>query len=110
MLTALIYPCQWRKENNIYFVRRNGYILLNFFQLNEEMRVEIESKRTFIVTAKNMDPLLDLDTRSHYDANDLRNEELLLYKKFDSQSMSILKTTKLEDRSFTFSYCEMPQE
>ena len=85
MLTAMVVPCQWRKENNAYFVRRNGYILLSFFQLNEEMRVEAESKRTFIVTAKNMDPLLDLDPKSYYDANDSRNEELLLYKKFDSE-------------------------
>ena len=66
MLTIEVSPAQWRKENNMYMVKRMGYILFSFFDISEEMRIDGSSKRTFVVTAKNMDVLLDLNTKSPY--------------------------------------------
>ena len=52
-----------------------GYILFNFFDINEEMRVDASSKRTFVVTPKNMDTLLDLDPRAPYSDDDSNEEK-----------------------------------
>ena len=106
MLSVELMPAQWRKEDNMYLVKRMGYILFSFFEVSGEMRIDGASKRTFVVTPKNMDAILDLDPRSPYDADEA-NEELLLYKPMNSDVMSILKVTKNEDRTFSFSYCEM---
>ena len=106
MLSIEVAPAQWRKENNVYMVKRMGYILFNFFDINEEMRIDTASKRTFVVTPKNMDTLLDLDPRAPYKEED-SNEELLLYRPMDSDVMNILKVTKNEDRTYTFTFCEM---
>ena len=106
MLTVEIAPAQWRKENNMYMIKRMGYILFSFFEISEDMRVDGSSKRTFVVTAKNMDVLLDLDTSSSYDDKQA-NEELLLYKPMNSPVMNIMKVSKTEGRNFLFSYCEM---
>ena len=106
MLTIEVSPAQWRKENNMYMVKRMGYILFSFFEISEEMRIDGSSKRTFVVTAKNMDVLLDLDTKSPYNEQE-SNEELLLYKPMNSPVMNIMKVAKTEGRNFTFSYCEM---
>lgn len=54
-----------------------------------------------------MDPLLDLDTRAPYIEDD-PNEELLLYKPLNLPVMYILKIAKNEDRSYLFTFCEMP--
>ena len=43
-----------------------GYILFNFFDLQEDMRLDQASKRTFVVTAKNIDTLLDLDPKTAF--------------------------------------------
>ena len=101
-----IAPAMWRRENNMYVVKRMGYILLNFFDVSEEMRIDPASKRTFVVTLKNMDAILDLDPRAPYNEAD-SNEELLLYKPMNSEVMNILKVTKHEDRTYTFNFCEM---
>jgi len=83
-----------------------GYMLFSFFEISEEMRFDIASKRTFVLTSKNMDVILDLDPRAPYIETE-NNEELLLYKPMNSPTMNILKITKGEGRMFTFSYCEM---
>ena len=50
---------------------RAGYIILNFFELSrDDFRVEGAGKKTFIVTLKNMDVLLDLNTSAPYIEND----------------------------------------
>ena len=69
-MTVEIAPAQWRKENNMYLVKRMGYILISFFEISEEMRIDGASKRTFVVTAKNMDSILDLDTRGKFNESD----------------------------------------
>ena len=56
-----------------------GYMLFSFFELTGEMGVEGSSKKTFVVTARNMDVLLDLDPRAKYDEAEDASEELLLY-------------------------------
>lgn len=48
-------------------------------ELTEEMRLDGASKKTFVMTAKNMDVILDMDTRAPYN-EDESNEELLLYQ------------------------------
>lgn len=83
-----------------------GYILMNFFDMTEDLRLDTSSKRTFVVTPKNMDVILDLDPRTPYN-NDESNEELMLYRPIDSDVMNIIKVTKNKDRSHTFTYCEM---
>ena len=106
MLTIEVSPAQWRKQDNMYMIKRMGYILFSFFEINEEMRIDGSSKRTFVVTAKNMDVLLDLDTSAPYNDKEA-NEELLLYKPMNAPVMNIMKVTKTDGRNFTFSYCEM---
>ena len=84
-----------------------GYVLINFFELNSvDLRIDGAAKKTFVVTLKNMDILLDLDSRAPYDEAE-SNEELLLYKKQDTPIVNILKVAKNADRTFTFTYGEM---
>ena len=63
----------------MYLVKKMGYMLFNFFEINEEQRIDAQSKKSFIVTPRNLDPLLDIDPRAPYNEAD-QNEELLLYK------------------------------
>ena len=86
-----------------------GYIILNFFEVSEEMRIDGATKKTFVVTTKNMDVILDLDPKAPFNKND-SNEDMLLYKKINTTIMSILKVAKLADRSYSFTYCEMGED
>ena len=79
MITMETMPAMWTKQNNQYIVKRNGYVLFGFMELTEEMRLDGASKKTFVMTAKNMDVILDMDTRAPYN-EDESNEELLLYQ------------------------------
>lgn len=107
MFTVDITPAQWRNESNQYIVKRMGYVLINFFELDKnDMRIDGSNKKTFVVTLKNMDVILDLDTRAPFDEAE-SNEELMLYKKQDTAMVNILKIAKNADRTFTFTYCEM---
>ena len=62
--------------------------------MTEEMRIDGASKKTFVLTMRNMDTILDLDPKSPFkeDADD--NEQLILYKQMNSSVVSILKITK----------------
>ena len=71
------------------------------------MGVDGASKKTFVVTPRNMDVLLDIDTRAPYDEKEDSQEELLLYQPQNSPIVTIMKLSKQEDRSYMFSYCEM---
>ena len=108
MLSVSLMPAAWRHENNIYTVKMMGYILFVFFDVNDGFQVDTASKRTFVVTPKNMDALLDLDPRAPFDAKDA-NEELILYKPMSSDVLNIMKVVKNEDRTYNFSYCEMDE-
>ena len=90
-------------------IAKAGYILLTFFDLDDDMRIDGVGKKTFVVTTRNMDPLLDLDPRAPYDESEV-NEQLLLYKPFNSPRVTILKVAKQPDRSYLFSYCEMTDD
>ena len=79
MITMETMPAMWTKQNNQYVVKRNGYVLFGFMELTEEMRLDGASKKTFVMTSKNMDVILDMDTRAPYN-EDESNEELLLYQ------------------------------
>jgi len=79
MITMETMPAMWTKLNNQYVVKRNGYVLFGFMELTEEMRLDGASKKTFVMTSKNMDVILDMDTRAPYN-EDESNEELLLYQ------------------------------
>lgn len=83
--------------------------MISFFDLSDEMRIDGASKKTFVVTAKNVDSLLDLAPRSPFN-KDESNEDMLFYKPMNSPVMNILKITKREDRTYTFNYCEMSDE
>ena len=109
MLTVEVAPAQWAKESGLYIVKRMGYILFTFFELTNEMRVEGSSKKAFVVTAKNVDTILDIDTRSKYSEAD-SNEELMLYKPQNSPLVTIMKIERNEDRSYNFTYCEMSED
>ena len=102
-------PCQWRREQQQYVVHRNGYILFSFFELGEDARVDGASKKTFVLTAKNLDSLLGLNIHAPYNEAD-QNEELILYKPVDSVVMQIMKVTKNEDLTYNFTYCEMAED
>jgi len=73
------------------------------------MRIDSNSKKTFVVTTRNMDPILSFDARAPYNEEDA-NEELLLYRPLNSPVVNILKVSKHEDRTYTLSYCEMVEE
>ena len=105
-MTIDVAPAMWRRENNNYLVKRVGYILFNFLEMTEDYRIDGATKKTFVMTAKNLDAILDLDPRAKYDAGEDSNEELLLYKSMNSPLTNILKICKNEDRTFSFSYCE----
>ena len=77
--------------------------------MNAEMKLVLESKKSIVVSAKNIDTLLGLDINGRYHEED-QNEELVLYKPMDSIVMQIMKITKNEDRTYNFSYCEMNEE
>ena len=81
MLSVDVAPCQWRRESNMYSVKRMGYLLLSFFDMTEEGRIDSASKKTFVITAKNMDIILALDAKAPYSESD-SNEELMLYKQY----------------------------
>ena len=104
-MTIDVAPAQWKKENNNYLVKRMGYILISFFEVEEDYRIDGATKKAFVMTAKNLDVILDLDPRAPYDSAD-SNEELLLYKGMNSALTNILKVTKNTDRTYTFTYCE----
>jgi len=108
MLTVDVVPAQWTRESYGFQVKRMGYILFNFFSLDDEMRLDGSSKRSFVVTAKNIDVLLDLDPRAPYKEEDA-NGDLLLYKNPNQAAVTILKVNKQQDRTFSFSYCEMAE-
>ena len=93
MMTIEVTPAQWRQENNQYVVKKMGYILLSFFELTEEMRIDGASKKSFVLTPRNMDTLLDLDPKAGYNEAD-NNEEVVLYKPANSSLVSILKIAK----------------
>ena len=61
------------------------------------------------MNTKNVDTILDLDPRAPY-SKDQANEELMLYKPYNSDVMNIVKMNKNEDRSYNFTYCEMSGE
>lgn len=69
----------WRRENNQYLVNKHGYILFSFFDMDEANRIDGASKKTFVVTSKTVDSILDLDSRSAFDKAG-SNEEMLFYK------------------------------
>ena len=100
----------WRRENNQFLVKRVGYILFNFMEMTEDYRIDGATKKTFVMTAKNLDTILDLDPRAKYDASEDTNEELLLYKSMNSPLTNIMKISKQEDRTYTFTYCETADE
>lgn len=85
-----------------------GYIILNFFDVNEEMRIDGASKKTFVITIKNIDTIFDLDPRAPFNKDD-SNEDMMFYKRMDSATTSIVKVTKLADRSYNFTYCELSE-
>ena len=105
-MTIDVAPAMWRRENNNYLVKRVGYILFSFLEMTDDFRIDGSTKKTFVMTAKNLDAILDLDPRAKYDANEDSNEELLLYKGMNSPLTNILKITKNEDRTFSFCYGE----
>ena len=109
MMTIEVTPAQWRQENNQYVVKKMGYILLSFFEMSEDMRIDGASKKSFVLTPRNMDTLLDLDPKAAYNEAD-SNEEVVLYKPVNSALVSILKIAKQQDRSYVFTYCEMPDD
>ena len=109
MLGVDVVPAKWKREMNAYVISKSGYILFSFFDLDDDMRIDGSGKKTFVVTQRNMDPLLDLNPQAPFDKNEV-NEQLLLYKPVNSPRVTILKVTKQEDRSFVFSYCEMMDE
>ena len=107
MLTVEVVPAQWRKESNQYTVSRMGYIIVSFFELTEgDLRIDGATKKTFIVTLKNMDVLLDLDSSAPFNS-EVQNEELMLYKNQNTPVVNIIRVAKNTDRTFTFTYCEM---
>ena len=79
-MTVETVPASWRKENNQYVVKRLGYLLFGFFELNQDQSMDVASKKTVVVTSRTMDTLLDLDTRASYNEADT-NEELVLYQR-----------------------------
>lgn len=105
-MTIDVAPAMWRRENNNYLVKRVGYILFSFLEMTDDFRIDGSTKKTFVMTAKNLDAILDLDPRAKYDADEDSNEELLLYKGMNSPLTNILKITKNEDRTFSFCYGE----
>mmetsp|Transcript_26264 Transcript_26264/g.25443 ORF Transcript_26264/g.25443 Transcript_26264/m.25443 type:complete len:80 (+) Transcript_26264:275-514(+) len=60
-------PAAFTEKQNGYSVQKNGYITFDFCPLLEDQRsLNIEAKKTFILTMQNVGDLLDLDTRTNY--------------------------------------------
>ena len=99
-----MFPATWQLKDDQYSVSKAGYIIISFFNLSEESRIEIDSKKVFVLTAKNFDVILDLDTKAPFQESE-QNEDMMFHQK--GEVMSILKVKKQKDRSFSFTYCEM---
>ena len=108
ILTIDCAPARWNKNDINYSVGHSGYIVFNFMQMEgETSKVDIATKKSFIMTPKSMDVIMDLELDRPYDEEKDSEAEIAFYRPQQSSVMGILKIQKLVDREFNFSYCEV---
>ena len=60
-------PPPWRKLEDTYLAMKNGYICFHFIKVDEQRNIILNTKRTFVMTPKNIDVVLGLDLYRRYD-------------------------------------------
>ena len=60
-------PPPWRKTEDTYLAMRNGYLCFHFFKLDDQKNVLISSRKTFVMTPKNIDVILGLELERKFD-------------------------------------------
>ena len=80
-MTIECAPARWNKNDIHYSVGHSGYILFNFMQQDKEtQKVDVTTKKSFIMTPKSMDVIMDLDLKSPYDEKLDAEAEIAFYK------------------------------
>lgn len=130
MLNLSIKPAFYTEKKDQFVTAKNGYLVLDFLPIDsntygaEEVspdgtgrgvssRVNIENKRTFIFTLKNINELLSLDVHSPFQKGQDEEGTYLQYQSKSEDPVRVLKMTKVPTegaREYKFTYCEVQNE
>ena len=110
LMTVEAQPARWNKNDFQYSVGHNGYLVFNFLETDPETnKIDLTTKKTFIMTPKSIDLILDLEIQRPFDPHIDTEGEVVPYFSKNEGVMTILKVEKQKDRTFKFSYCEAGQ-
>ena len=59
-------PPPWRKLDDAYLAMKNGYVCFHFIKLDTQKNIIINTKKTFVMTPKNIDVMLGLELERRY--------------------------------------------
>lgn len=97
-------PAQWKKQNNNYVVSLNGYLLCEFADFDDKRQLQIQTRKTFILTPKNMDIFLDIDYTSKFD--DAEEPQVAFYTQRDSSITFILRLQRVSQDQYVLEFAE----
>lgn len=81
---------------------------MEFIPFNKETKsLVVEEKKTFVLSAKNIGDVLDLNTTSPYDSKEDADGVYTQYQAKEEDPVRVFRMNKLEKRNFNFSYCEI---
>jgi hypothetical protein len=72
-------PPPWRKLDESYVALKNGYLCFHFMQLDSNRNIILHTKRTFVMTPKNIDVILGLELDRRYDKDLDQDGEVAFY-------------------------------
>ena len=96
-------PAQFSEKDTSYQVQKNGYITFDFTPMEEDGKtVKVTEKKTFILTMKSVGEILDLNTKTPYNAATDSEGTFIQYHAKEEEPIKVLRMTKLANRDFTF--------
>ena len=98
MLSIVPTPASFKLQEGSYTVDRNGYIVFDFVRVTDE-GFDYSSKKTFVMTAKNVDTILGIDAFNRK-PNKKDEGEIAFYSQKDDSATRVLKIARPSEDYF----------